>query len=214
MVETATRTVVFIEPIGRRLCLEFANTRHNFGAESSRDDLKSYADLVLWSQQAGIVNSRETEQLLRESRRCTKESAVVLTRALALRDAIHRIFSAIASERSPAVSDLDILNDTLSKALKHSPIVSTAEGFAWGWDNRENALDWMLGPVARSAAELLTSEHLHRVRECGGESCTWVFLDMSRNQSRHWCDMKSCGNRAKARRHYERTRQRRKKQNQ
>ena len=40
---------------------------------------------------------------------------------------------------------------------------------------------------------------------CASDSCDWLFLDISRNQMRRWCDMKTCGNRDKARRHYERT---------
>jgi predicted RNA-binding Zn ribbon-like protein len=42
------------------------------------------------------------------------------------------------------------------------------------------------------------------VGECEGEGCSWLFLDTSRNRSRRWCSMEDCGNRAKARRHYER----------
>jgi predicted RNA-binding Zn ribbon-like protein len=64
----------------------------------------------------------------------------------------------------------------------------------------------MLWPVARSAAELLSSESVDRVRECASSTCTWLFIDDSRNRRRRWCDMASCGNRAKARRYYERHR--------
>jgi predicted RNA-binding Zn ribbon-like protein len=62
--------------------------------------------------------------------------------------------------------------------------------------------------VSGSAAELLTSTELARVRECGGENCGWMFLDNSRNHSRHWCDMQDCGNRAKVRRFRQRQRTR------
>ena len=62
-----------------------------------------------------------------------------------------------------------------------------------------------LRPIVRSAAELLVSDQLDRVRECDGARCTWLFLDQSRNRSRRWCSMETCGNRAKARRHYRRT---------
>jgi len=54
---------------------------------------------------------------------------------------------------------------------------------------------------------VLTGEALARVRECGGTACNWLFLDESRNRSRRWCSMESCGNRAKARRHYHRSRE-------
>jgi predicted RNA-binding Zn ribbon-like protein len=45
---------------------------------------------------------------------------------------------------------------------------------------------------------------LERVRECANHDCGWLFLDLSRNRSRKWCDMSSCGNRAKVRRFRER----------
>jgi len=60
--------------------------------------------------------------------------------------------------------------------------------------------------VARSAAELLTSQKLGRVKVCAGEGCGWIFLDESRNGSRRWCDSRDCGNRERVRRHLARRR--------
>jgi predicted RNA-binding Zn ribbon-like protein len=60
----------------------------------------------------------------------------------------------------------------------------------------------MLWPIAQSAADLMTSDKRNSVRQCGADDCAWLFLDESRNHSRRWCDMKTCGNRQKARRHY------------
>jgi len=62
------------------------------------------------------------------------------------------------------------------------------------------ALERVLWSVTLTAADLLTSGDLSQVRLCDGEDCGWLFLDTSRNHSRHWCDMKDCGNRAKVRR--------------
>ena len=76
--------------------------------------------------------------------------------------------------------------------------------FSWTWDCNEEALDGVLWPVVRSAAELLTSEEAKLVRECASDTCTWLFVDRSRTHRRKWCDMAVCGNRAKARRHYQR----------
>jgi predicted RNA-binding Zn ribbon-like protein len=64
----------------------------------------------------------------------------------------------------------------------------------------------MLWPVVRDAADLLTSKELNRVGRCADERCGWLFVDTSRNRSRRWCSMESCGNRAKARRHYRKSR--------
>jgi predicted RNA-binding Zn ribbon-like protein len=53
---------------------------------------------------------------------------------------------------------------------------------------------------------LLSSGARTQIHECGGDGCGWLFLDTSRNGRRRWCTMQGCGNRAKARRFYERTR--------
>ena len=97
-----------------------------------------------------------------------------------------------------------ILDDPLVSRT-HARIVSTKEGFKWDW-SEELALDRMLWFIARSAADLLTSGNLDRVRQCGDEECGWLFIDTTKNRSRRWCDMTDCGNRAKARRHYSRLR--------
>jgi predicted RNA-binding Zn ribbon-like protein len=122
-----------------------------------------------------------------------------------LRDAIFRIFAASALERAPERDHLMTLNSVLAEALKHARVVRSPEGFVWSWAE-EDSLDQLLWPVARSAADLLTSDELTRTRECGGPACTWLFMDTSKNRSRRWCAMKGCGNRAKSRRHYERKR--------
>jgi len=63
-------------------------------------------------------------------------------------------------------------------------------------------LDQPIGPIAHSAAELLTGIQFRgQVRRCEGHNCGWLFVDSSKNHSRRWCDMRDCGNRAKVRRH-------------
>jgi predicted RNA-binding Zn ribbon-like protein len=74
------------------------------------------------------------------------------------------------------------------------------EGLRWDWPDAGSRLDSPLWPVGRAAAALLTSGDLSRLRQCGGERCGWLFLDRSRNRSRHWCTMEDCGNVSKVRR--------------
>ena len=118
-----------------------------------------------------------------------------------LREALYRIFTAHADGRDPAAEDLALLNRALALAMPHLQLSARAGTFAWEWD--EDALDLhrLLWPVARSAADLLTSDDLVRVRECAGEHCNWLFIDRSKNNSRRWCDMQDCGNVAKVRRY-------------
>jgi predicted RNA-binding Zn ribbon-like protein len=195
--------------IGGSLCLDFANTVGSRSSPSPNERLHRYADLVVWSRQADLVTERQAHQLLREAERHPVQAARVLERATALREASHRIFSAIAAGRPPNEEDLNLLNAALAQALGHLRIVSTSHGFQWAWAGGETQLERLLWPVAHSVAELITSEELSLVRECANANCGWLFIDRSRNHSRRWCDMSDCGNRAKARRHYQRTRTRR-----
>ncbi len=193
--------------VGGRLCLDFANTVGSHAGEHPNEHLHSYRDLVAWSRHAGILAEAEERRLLAAAEGRPGEAGGVLERAVALREAIYRIFSAVAAGRAPDAADLETLNVALARALVHAQIVLAGDGFAWAWRDHEGALDRMLWPVARSAGELLTSEELRNVRECAGRDCGWLFMDASPSRRRRWCDMKVCGNRAKARRHYERTKQ-------
>jgi predicted RNA-binding Zn ribbon-like protein len=190
-----------------QLGLDFANTLNSRLTAHPQELLNSYADLVAWSQQARILTAREAEHLGQQATRRTTEAMSAYEHTIVLREAIYRIFSAVAGERSAPAADLERLNAILSDALALLRIVATGNGFAWAWTGPEDALDRVLWPIALSAAALLTSSELKTVRECAAPNCSWLFLDTTRNRSRRWCDMKVCGNRAKAHRHYERKKQ-------
>jgi predicted RNA-binding Zn ribbon-like protein len=192
--------------LGGRLSLGFANTADWHASDHPVEFLTSYSDLVAWSQRVGILTDHQAQRLLKKAARRPEDTTAVLERAIALREAIYRIFSAISRGRPPQAADLATFNAELSRALAQSRIVSTAEVFVWDWTGAEEALDRMLWPVVHDAADLLTSEELYRVGQCADDRCGWLFLDTSRNRSRRWCSMEDCGNRAKARRHYERKR--------
>ncbi len=189
------------------LCLDFANTAEWHASDHPEEHLNTYADLVAWARRVGILTTDQARRLLNKADRHRADAAITLERTIALREAIYHIFSAVAQDLPPKESDLAILNTGASEMLAKSRIVPTSDGFKWGWDGDEDALDRMLWPVVRSTVDLLTSKELRRVGECEDDrGCGWLFLDMSRNRSRRWCFMKNCGNRAKVRRYYERQR--------
>ena len=191
--------------VGGRLCLDFCNSiRDREGEPEER--LTDYNELVGWSWRAGILNAEEAARLKRTARRSPTEALSVLERALALREALHAVFLAVRGSRRPRPAQLETLNNELGRALARSQVVAAEGSFTWVWAEGGRALDSMLWPIARSAADLLTSGELEAVRQCGGRACGWLFLDTSRNRTRRWCDMRVCGNRAKARRHHQRLR--------
>jgi len=187
-------------------CLRFSNTIDWRKTDHPDESLNSFADLVAWGQRAGSLSNDQAGHLLQEASRNPDQASATLQRAIDLREAIYRVFSATARHEQPHQADLDNLNVTLTRGMSLARLFQTAAGVAWGWADDDAALDRVLWPVARSAAELLTSADLSRVRECEGNGCGWLFLDASKNHTRRWCSMEGCGNRAKASRHYQRKR--------
>jgi predicted RNA-binding Zn ribbon-like protein len=189
---------------GGALALDFANTWSDRGRPET-DGLRGYGDLLAFARQTGTAADGEAARLAARAEREPRAAAAALARALDLREALYRVFSAAAAGRAPAAGDLDLLNAALPEALARLRLEPRGSGFGWAWETaRAEPLEAPLWPVLRSAAELLTADELPRVRECAASSCTWLFVDRSRNRSRRWCSMETCGNRAKAHRHYRR----------
>lgn len=180
---------------GGDVSLDFVNTAGGRDSGAPRDKLGDYADLVTWAERAGLIPEARARRLRATAERAPAEAGAVLDRARALREAMFRLFA----RRDGEAGDLDLLADEAGRAAAERRLIARPDGYAYAWPESDR-LDQLLWPVALSAAELLTSEGRLRVKECASDTCEWLFVDMSRNQSRRWCDMKSCGNRAKARR--------------
>lgn len=195
--------------VGGRLCLDFVNTVDCRNSNHQSEVLTTYPRLVSWSQHANILAENEARNLLREASLHPANARAALERAITIREALYRIFSAIAARRLPAATDIEMLNEEMSAALAQRRLTPTYPPEPWVYTFEKSSLDQMLWPVVNSAGELLTSDCLDRVCKCQGENCGWLFVDMSRNRSRKWCDMKDCGNVVKARRHYQKTRDKR-----
>jgi predicted RNA-binding Zn ribbon-like protein len=185
-----------------RLCLDFANTVEWHASNHPEESLNSYADLVGWAKRAAILTDEEAQYLQQKAAQQPAAASESLIKAIDLREAIYRIFAAIANERPVEDADLALLNNWLAETAGRLQVTQTASGFDWRWRGKEQALAWMLWPVVQSAAELLLSPELDQVKQCDDDrGCGWLFLDTSRNRSRRWCSMQSCGNRAKVRRY-------------
>ncbi len=186
------------------LVLDFANTAEFHASDHPDEMLESYADLVSWAAEGGLLTQNEKLELLSRAKHNQNDATKAFVKALELRELIYRIFSAIAGDERPDQADLSKFNRTLAKSLVTTQISTNEQGFTWSWQNKENSFDSMTWPIARETANLLVSEDIHRVGECADDrGCGFLFIDTSRNHSRRWCTMESCGNRAKAQRHYQ-----------
>jgi predicted RNA-binding Zn ribbon-like protein len=193
---------------GGHPALDLANTvsrRHD--PERRKEHLEDYADLLSFAVQDKLVSSQSASRLRQLAVRNRGEALRSFRKAILLREAIYRVFAPIAQGQRPSLVDLQVVRDYAVEALRHRQLVpENGRAYRWEWqEDGRNPLDQVIWPVAQPAADLLTAAELKAVRWCEAPDCEWLFLDNSRNRSRRWCDMKSCGNRAKARRHYERS---------
>ena len=106
-----------------------------------------------------------------------------------------------------AIRDLAVLNEALAAAPGRRTLKRGRHGYEWDVDARSGTALGLIAPVLWSAGDLLTGPRLDRVRRCANLECGWLFLDDSRAGKRRWCSMSACGNRAKARRHYHKSKE-------
>ncbi|MEW2165651.1 CGNR zinc finger domain-containing protein [Streptomyces sp. NPDC007084] len=108
----------------------------------------------------------------------------------------------------------DILRDIVCGESSPTALSPLLEGVRQVPEITSAGLQWVVEtpPHARLAVEVVlawaaTEKQLPgRLRPCANEECRLFLLDRSRANRARWCSMAVCGNRAKARRHYERTR--------
>jgi predicted RNA-binding Zn ribbon-like protein len=191
---------------GGALSLDFANTVSRRHLPQRRTEhLGNYSDLLAFAEQSKILSPNLASRLRVRASRNPAEARNALRRSIILREVLYRAFSAIAAGKPASRQDVQQINDFALEALKHRRLTRTNGDYRWEWQSDGSGLlDRVVWPIAESAANLLTSEDRADIRECDAPDCEWLFLDHSRNSSRRWCDMKSCGNRQKARRHYRR----------
>jgi predicted RNA-binding Zn ribbon-like protein len=203
------RTTDFPRLLGERLCLHFANTVEGPLAEGPEDFLRSYADLARWSWHAGAIDEGDADRLVELAVSRPAQAEAVFARAIRLREAIRRVFGAIARGDAPAERDLARLRREYAAGVAEAELAPRDGAFEWTWDGRRADLRRPLSLVAASAVELLTAGDLRRVKQCpGAGDCGWLFYDTSKAGTRRWCSMEGCGSRVKMRRHYARRRAR------
>ena len=188
---------------GGRLCLDFVNTIEPRVGPTRHDYLHNFADLVAWELHAGVLSQEQASELLQKRGQPSQEAEDIFARALELREALYRIFMNSMKQCAPNDADMGCLNQLIGRRQ----VRASGQGFTWDWRRDTDALEYLLWPLADSAAELLTSRERSRVKACpASDGCGWLFVDTSKNGSRRYCNMAGCGNRARFRRYYARKR--------
>lgn len=191
--------------VGGNPALDFANTLTGRLTQRPVEFIGDFESLLIWSVHADVLSAAERTQCALAAEHAGS-GARVHERALALREAIFEIFSARSDQRELPASALAALDAELARARATWRLVADGHSALWRWPTEDPALAF--ARVAVAAAELLTNRPPALVRRCAGaeHGCAWLFIDASRAANRRWCRMAGCGNRAKARAHYRRTR--------
>ncbi|PRE15979.1 CGNR zinc finger domain-containing protein [Burkholderia multivorans] len=180
------------------LSIDFANTLYWRGTEPPTETLRTIDDLFAWCRdQAGVPAC-----VADACRAGIDDGPAWLAHALALREALYRLFLAQAEQREPQAEDLKQVGAFLAEASPRVALARVDGRYAWRIEPPGATLGALLSPVLWSATDLLGGVRLAKVKRCANDACQWLFVDDSKNGSRRWCSMSSCGNRAKAYRHY------------
>lgn len=189
---------------GGNLALNFANTVSDRASANAREKLTDYNRLVFFGIDSGVLT--RVDRLFALAGESPGLGKSALQKAVQFREALYAIFSAVVEHRTIPGNALTHLNLMLQEAAEHGRLVYRDRRFVWEWMHMDSYLDSLLWPIARAAADLLMSDEIQNVRICAAKDCGWLFVDRTKNRRRRWCDMKVCGNRVKARRHYQRVR--------
>jgi predicted RNA-binding Zn ribbon-like protein len=192
---------------GGHPALDFVNTLDDrFRADGPVELLESYADLLRFLQQSGLLSAHQARLLDAAAKKGA--AARVLQSARELRETMAAVLYSAVDGGAPGPAHLRALENHFLLASRHRQLrwqlaskqSAPRTGANWVWGRFETDVELPVWMLAQSAAELMTSSALDQLRACGSETCRWLFLDTSKNHSRRWCNMKICGNRMKARR--------------
>jgi predicted RNA-binding Zn ribbon-like protein len=189
------------ELLGGDPALDFLNTIHDYTREPRRDYLHSFGEALRWGVAAGVLSPAESRRV------AALDDGAELDRLAALRSTLERIAGALVTGRSPASPDLAALSAAFAEAASAARLHRTRTGALQRTIAAEDARAAVLRlRVVDAAIVLLTSSRVGRMKRCA--ACGWFFVDETRNGSRRWCSMATCGASAKSRRYYRRTRAR------
>ncbi|HWE12458.1 MAG TPA: ABATE domain-containing protein [Solirubrobacteraceae bacterium] len=170
--------------IAGHVALDFVNTAEERGHPEAGDVLRTPADLRLWGQRYGLLSSS------------VREDRSELRRALSARELLYALFVARAHGLPLAPVDLAALSSLAAAAYRAAALTPAAAGkITWRWPPAQ--LSTIRHVAVTSAVDLLGGDPGPRLKQCPGDHCGWLFLDMTKRGNRRWCSMSECGQEAK-----------------
>ncbi|MGV3708670.1 MAG: CGNR zinc finger domain-containing protein [Gemmatimonas sp.] len=184
-----------------RLWLDFVNT--DLSSQTPRGDLvRSFEALLTWLSSLGAIDEERAAGISRRAKLQPAAAAATLVDARRVRASLRALAERGAT--SPRIQDDAVveINRVLGRSAGTRRIDRHTDGtLVRAFVPTGDAFAGLMIPIVESAADSLVDGELTRVRRCADPGCDRVFFDATRNGLRRWCDMGTCGNRAKAARH-------------
>jgi predicted RNA-binding Zn ribbon-like protein len=192
------RSFIFV---GDRLWLDFVNT-DDIELGVRRDALRDFSTMMEWLTAAAVLDQDRHLAIVRRAELQPAGATAALLDARRVRSALRALAErglTSPDARSAAVTEINrVLGRSAgTRRLELSPSGRYARNFVAGGD----AFAALMMPLVDDAADSMIAGEMGRIRCCSDPRCRRVFLDSTKNGRRRWCDMATCGNRAKAARH-------------
>ncbi len=180
--------------------LDFVNTlEYDKGVPD--DYLKDVPTAVHWLQDHALLHREMVDDLLTKYE--TEDGAPLMNRIWRTREALRELLDATVEHRRPSAAALREVNRAL-RAQYMIELVPASDGVSLDHRHEGDPVNGAMARLSEAIARELTQGEPRRLRICANDECRWVFRDYSPAGRRKWCDMSTCGNRAKAARHRER----------
>src|SRR5687768_3216644 len=185
--------------VAERLWLDFVNTD---GGPNGLDTIADFDGLVSWLETAISLDLERAQMMRRRAIQQPSGATAALVDARRVRAALRSLAERGSVAPQVRVEALSEINRVLGRSAGTRRLEIRPDGtFARSFVPVGDAFAGLMIPIVESAADALILGELTRVRRCADPRCARVFYDGTKNAARRWCDMATCGNRAKAARH-------------
>jgi predicted RNA-binding Zn ribbon-like protein len=189
--------------VGNHPCLDFINTQMIVNGVST-DVLEGFDDFISWLVQANLVTNTQAKVAGAELHH--KECTSLLEQAKAFRTTLRELAARIVVRKPIPASIIDRINQLLSQRPGYPQLLRRKGGFEQRFHSAAAPVHNLLVPLAEAASDLLCRADFALIKKCGNPACILYFYDTTKNHTRNWCSMQTCGNRIKVAAHYLRKR--------
>ena len=116
------------------------------------------------------------------------------------RNLIKNSFFKYVEDKTPFDELVKKTNYIFLKSKVHPKLKIQDENYELEYSIYEKECNRLLVLIAIDVMALLNSKNAKYIKKCNNHTCSLLFVDTSKNHSRRWCSMETCGNRTKVNR--------------